>query len=231
MSWILIVETATDYCGVALSQNGTCITTRESTQPRSHAALLTVFMNECVQEAGLTFSGLDAIAVSNGPGSYTGLRVGLAAAKGVCFAVDKPLITVSTLEAMAAGLILEHASSGSRWWCPMLDARRMEVYTAVYDNQLQPVLEPVAKIMDADSFSDIIKDQYVTFFGNGMAKCRPLLEHFPGSSFDERAGVSLKGLSYRSLHYYNHSVFSDLNAAGPFYLKEFAGSKPPHLAG
>ena len=151
MPLILQLETATSVCAVALSIDGKTIAFKEETAQNIHASKLTLFISEVMEQAGIKFNDLDAIAVSKGPGSYTGLRIGVSTAKGLCFALDKPLIGINTLKMMATGFLAEHAGYEGLV-CPMIDARRMEVFTAVFDHQLTEVKATNAKIVDENSF-------------------------------------------------------------------------------
>src|SRR5690606_30494413 len=176
MSTILQIETATPVCSVAISVDGKTIALKEEKAPNIHAASLTLFIDEAMKAAKLTYADLDAIAVSKGPGSYTGLRIGVSTAKGLCFALDKPLIAINTLKMMANGYLLQHANFGGLT-CPMIDARRMEVFTAVFDHHLEEVEYTHAKIIDDKSFVLELQNNYVSFIGNGAEKCKDVIDN------------------------------------------------------
>src|SRR5579863_8964207 len=176
MSLILQIETATTVCSVALALNGEVLCLREVEQRNIHAEKITLFIDELLNDVGKSYSALDAVAVSSGPGSYTGLRIGVSVAKGLCFALDKPLIAVETLTAMADGLMEQRSiDNSSLLLCPMIDARRMEVFTAVFDTRGNKIKPTSAEIIDEDSFSDLLKDHQVIFFGDGAQKCAKVL--------------------------------------------------------
>jgi tRNA threonylcarbamoyladenosine biosynthesis protein TsaB len=189
MPTLLNIETATNVCSVALSCNGQLLSLRESSVKNAHSSVLTSFIEECFRSAGIKTSEIDAIAVSEGPGSYTGLRIGVATAKGLCYALDKPLIAIPTLKAMASGMLnsvlgTRHSLLGALL-CPMIDARRMEVFSSVFNSGLVEIRETIAEIIDAASFSDLLKENTIYFAGDGASKCKPFLEekenaYFPG---------------------------------------------------
>lgn len=246
MALILHIETATRICSVALSGNGSSLYMRESAAPNAHSSQVTLFINEVLKEAGAPVSSIDAIAVSMGPGSYTGLRIGVAAAKGLCYALDKPLIAVPTLEAMAYGMALTTDPStpgtdtdpspfapspwsGEDWGvglCPMLDAKRMEVYCAIYDRELREVMPTEAVIVNEDSFAGYLQKGIVTFGGDGAEKCRPLLEHHPNARFIGGFETSAKFMVPLAFERFNSGRFENLAYFEPFYLKEFVAGKP-----
>lgn len=216
---ILLIESSTSICSVALSRDGRIVALREVDESNRHAELLTVFCDEVVKEAGLTFDALDAIAVSKGPGSYTGLRIGVSAAKGICYALNKPLIAIGTLEAMADGMKPE-AQPGDLL-CPMLDARRMEVYCAIYDHEGNEI-EPVAPhILDENSFSILLAEKRIIFSGDGMPKAKEMLSKFPHAIFTNAGNCSAKHLMLRAEKKFLVKDFEDLAYFEPFYLKTF----------
>lgn len=229
MALILHIETATRICSVALARDGALISLRESSLHNVHSSKLTLFIEEAIQEAGIIFSDLDAIAVSKGPGSYTGLRIGVAAAKGLCYALDRPLIAVPTLQGMAEGMPLTPGlSSGGRGevLCPMLDARRMEVYCAMYDKDMREVRETEAVIVGEDSFAAELGKGIVVFGGEGADKCRPILEHFPNARFIIGFETSSKYMIRIALERFKAGSFENLAYFEPLYLKEFVAGKP-----
>ncbi|WP_379090461.1 tRNA (adenosine(37)-N6)-threonylcarbamoyltransferase complex dimerization subunit type 1 TsaB [Pedobacter sp. UC225_65] len=224
MATILQIETATPVCSVALAINGETIALKEQAAQNIHAASLTLFIEEVMQTAGLAYKDLDAIAVSKGPGSYTGLRIGVSTAKGLCFALDKPFIAIPTLQMMANGFLLQHPNYGGLI-CPMIDARRMEVFTAVYNNKLQEIEAVNAKIVDEKSFILELDQNYVTFIGDGAEKCMPVLDHqnahFSISNYNSAANMSsLAKLAF------DHQNFEDVAYFEPFYLKDFVFTTP-----
>jgi tRNA threonylcarbamoyladenosine biosynthesis protein TsaB len=223
VSIILNIETATDVCSVAVSKNGSILSLKESLEGKSHAALLTTFISECIKDAGTTFKDLDAVAVSKGPGSYTGLRIGVATAKGICYGSNKPLIAVGTLKAMAA-LRLKNHPGDQRLAVPMIDARRMEVYTAAFDHQLTMVMDVDAVILDENSF-DRIKSHIggLVLFGDGIAKARHLFENQFDIDDDSRA--SAEGVAAIAHQMFDKQAFTDTAYFEPFYLKDFGGKK------
>lgn len=231
MSNILLLETATRVCSVALLCNGNINSLRETTVENSHSQIITTFIAETLAEAGLSFAELNAVAVSKGPGSYTGLRIGVSTAKGLCYALGIPLISVGTLHAMAALIITENTPiiKGSLL-CPMIDARRMEVYTALYkfDSQNQVVnAEPVsAKIVDELSFGNELAKRKVYFFGDGAAKCIPVLGKIENAVFVDDFQVSAKGMAEIAQQKFNNAVFEDVAYFEPFYLKDFVATIP-----
>src|SRR5690606_34771726 len=169
--YILQLETATQVCAAAIAADGQTIARRDIDEPNVHASRLTVLVQALLQESGLTFADLHAVAVSKGPGSYTGLRIGVSVAKGFCYSTDLPLIAVSTLDAMAQGFAAAHpgAIAAEAWLCPMIDARRMEVYTSAYNRRLEQVRPVEARIIDHASFDDL-DGTPVTLFGSGADK-------------------------------------------------------------
>lgn len=224
MATILQIETATPVCSVALSKNGKTIALKEEAAQNIHASSLTLFIDAAMKMAGLSYADLDAIAVSKGPGSYTGLRIGVSTVKGLCFALDKPLIAVDTLKMMAQGF-LNQQTSFSGLVCPMIDARRMEVFTAVYDESLKES-EPVnAKIIDESSFGTLLDHNKITFIGDGAAKCKAVITSpnacFSDLNFNSAANMSeLADLAFKAAN------FEDVAYFEPFYLKDFVFTQP-----
>ena len=225
MALILQLETSTTSCSVALSFNGETIALKELNERNAHASHLSLFVKDVLAECGKTMSDLNAIAVSMGPGSYTGLRIGVSTAKGLCYALDIPLIAINTLEAMAHGLNAKSIYDFV-FYCPMIDARRMEVYTAVYNENLELILPTEAKIIDGDSFSDILKDQKMVFFGDGAMKCAETLDKNPNAVFIEDFVNSAKDLSEIAFEKFKNAEFEDVAYFEPYYLKDFLATQP-----
>ena len=214
MALILCLETATTNCSVAIAKDGNIITLREdATAGYSHAEKLHVFIEEVLQEAGLTQESLDAIAVSKGPGSYTGLRIGVSAAKGLCFALDKKLIAIPTLDVLAQQV------TDDRTIVPMLDARRMEVYSAVFNAEKKQIRETQAEILDPQSFEDY-KAQQITFIGNGVEKYKELCIH-EEAQFITNALPSSKEMAVLAETAFQQQRFEDVAYFVPYYLKDY----------
>lgn len=232
MAVILSIETATEVCSVALSDESGIVDYRESQGSNEHSALLAPFIDELMKSHSNVFSQLDAVAVSMGPGSYTGLRIGVSTAKGLCYALSKPLIAVSTLQAMAAHALMNEEFRTSlgpgTLLCPMIDARRMEVYCGLYDHSLQEVKPVDALIIDENSFRDILAP--VAFFGNGAAKCAEILIKRAGSLFPSDIKASAIAVAMLANRKFREGDFVDTAYFEPFYLKDFIAAKP-HVKG
>lgn len=222
MAIILLIETATKSCSVAVAQNGTVLVKKEIKEQNAHATAITLFIDEVISNAKLTYQQIDAVAVSKGPGSYTGLRIGVSTAKGLCYALNIPLIAVDTLQAMANGFVLHHNLNHSNaLFCPMIDARRMEVYCALFNISGSQISKTEAKIIDPQSFNDILSHKKVYFFGDGAAKCIDVLSaqsnaiilpDFINSAMDMSAVAHSKFIA---------NQFEDTAYFEPLYLKEF----------
>lgn len=224
MSTILQLETATSVCAVALSINGKTVASKEETAPNIHASKLTLFIDEVMKQAGLAYSDLDAIGVSKGPGSYTGLRIGVSTAKGLCFALDKPLIAINTLSMMTAGFLAAFPDY-TGLICPMIDARRMEVFTAVFDHHLNEVEATHAKIIDEASFLDVLTQHEITFIGNGAEKCSSIIQH-PNAKFSVVNFNKASNMSSQANEVFTGKKFEDVAYFEPFYLKDFVFTVP-----
>lgn len=226
MSLILQIETATQTCSVALAENGELLNVIEKTDRNIHASNITLFIEELLKLSNKNINDLDAVAVSMGPGSYTGLRIGVSAAKGLCYALDIPLIAVNTLEAMASGFKSKCFSvKPGTLFCPMIDARRMEVYCSVFDGDLK-VLQPTeAKIIDGSSFIDVLDKHMVYFFGDGAAKCEDVLSLHPNARVIDDSQNSAKDLTLTSFEKFLKKDFVDVAYFEPFYLKDFVAGK------
>jgi len=231
---ILHIESSTELCSVALSQGSRCVAFRDDSEGRNHSSLLTVFVDDILNTQGVSAKDLDAVAFSSGPGSYTGLRIGLSAAKGLCFGGDLPLIAVPTLQAMSVGFALQKEMLLSHplgivddgaLLCPMIDARRMEVYTGLYDMDGREIEAVSAEIITEQSFSVWLERGRVYFFGNGAAKCRSTISHV-NAVFVESFAHSSQYMIPFALRAYNDKQFVDTAYFEPYYLKDFiAGSK------
>lgn len=227
MSLILQLETATASCSVALTENGQVLAVKEKNERNIHAEVITLFIQEVLALSGKSNADIDAVAVSSGPGSYTGLRIGVSTAKGLCFALDKPLIAVQTLKAMADGMLqqLQLPHGSNTLLCPMIDARRMEVFTAVFDAKGQQVNATEAKIIDQDSFADLLNQHEIIFFGDGAEKCRETLTH-PNARIVSTFVNSAAHLTEQATAKLNAVDFEDVAYFEPYYLKDFiAGQK------
>lgn len=216
---ILLLETATTTCSVALAQNGSIIALKEVNERNIHASHITLFIEEVMFAANKKYSDLHAIAISKGPGSYTGLRIGVSTAKGLCYALDIPLIGIDTIEAMASGFTEFFNIPDSSLLIPMLDARRMEVYTGIYRNDLSIVESVSAKIIDKDSFN-VYNDQSLFLFGDGADKFRALFADQPEINFIDFS-TSASHLNALALKKFRDSDFENLAYFEPFYLKDF----------
>ncbi len=227
MAKILNIETSTRVCSVALSVNGKIVSIHESFTQNSHSELISLLSQKVVSEAGLKFTELDAVSVSKGPGSYTGLRIGVSTAKGYCYGLDIPLISVGTLAAMAVGIKnrLDN-NDGSTLICPMIDARRMEVYTALFSDELAEIEAVSAKIIDGESFNEYLSKQKLVFAGDGATKCKEVLNHQTNAIFIDDFHPSAKYLSEISEQKYKNQDFEDTAYFEPFYLKEFVAGIP-----
>lgn len=256
-STILLIETSTELCSVALGENGAVTAYRESSVPKSHASMTAVFIDEVLKDRGIAAKDLSAVCVSEGPGSYTGLRVGVSTAKGLCFGAKLPLLSVGTLEILVNQAVCscihpaansktqtevndcplqvigsktqtedncgyENEAAGIDYIVPMIDARRMEVYTAVFNGEGKRLTDTEAKIIDENSFADILGQGKVLFIGDGAEKCRSAITHpnalfcstFPkASAMAELAGTELKEKRFKDVAYFE-----------PFYLKEFVAT-------
>ena len=224
---ILCLETSTKACSVALGKNGKLLALKESVDEQySHAENLTLYIEDACKQANIRLKDVDAIAVSKGPGSFTGLRIGVSAAKGLCYALDKPLIAINSLEAMAAGCVNLKAPTGNpkSLFCPMIDARRMEVYCAVYDEKMNELKKTSADIIDADSFSDLLQKGKVCFFGDGAEKCKGAISH-PNAIFLEGVNPSAQFMLPIAERYFSEKKFEDVAYFEPFYLKDFFDTK------
>lgn len=225
MALILSIETGTDICSVALANDGELMALRESDEGRDHAKKVALFVDELLRETGVQPSDLDAIAVGKGPGSYTGLRIGVSFAKGMCYALDIPLIAIGSLDALTevaredydAGILdIEEEEWAKAKLCPLVDARRMEVYAEVFDNEGKALTGVAAEVVTEDSFKEWRKDKFV-IFGNGAKKCTELLSDaiFVDIAPSARGIVRLAEESFKA------QKFEDLAYFEPFYLKEF----------
>ena len=224
MVTILQIETATQVCSAAIAVNGETVALIELAAQNIHAGSLTLFIDEVIKEAGIAYADLDAVAVSKGPGSYTGLRIGVSTAKGICFATDKPLIAVDTLGMMAKGF-LEANPSYTGLVCPMIDARRMEVFTALYDVNLREVLPVTAKIIDEYAYQDELAAHHITFIGDGAMKCSETILS-PNASFSDLNFNSAANISVLAYQLFNDQGFVDVAYFEPYYLKDFIITAP-----
>jgi len=229
MALILQLETATTSCSVALALDGKVIACKELQEKNIHASHITLFIQQVIEEAGKSLTDMDAVAVSMGPGSYTGLRIGVSTAKGLCYALDIPLIAINTLQSMANGMISSGKFDNNFFlYCPMIDARRMEVYTAVYDLHLNEIHTIQAKIIENDSFDELLKNNKIVFFGDGAFKCHDILDN-PNALILSDFINSAKDMSSLALEKFKKQDFEDIAYFEPFYLKDFIFIKPRTL--
>jgi len=224
MSLILSLETTTNVCSVAIHQEGKLVASKENHASQSHSRLLAVFIKDILVELDLQASQLDAIAVSQGPGSYTGIRIGVSTAKGLCYALSKPLISVNTLLAMAYG-VNKYAYEENVVLCPMIDARRMEVYTLAMDTKAKILMEATPLIIDEKSFSNLLTNNKVVFFGNGAPKCKNIITH-TNAYFVNSVEASAVQVGLIAYDYFIQKKFEDLAYFEPAYLKEYRIGKP-----
>lgn len=226
MALILSIETGTDICSVALANDGELMALRESDEGRDHAKKVALFVDELLRETGVQPSDIDAIAVGKGPGSYTGLRIGVSFAKGMCYALDIPLIAIGSLDALAevaredfeAGILdIEEEDWTKAKLCPMVDARRMEVYAQVFDVEGRAQSDVVAEVVTEESFSEWRSKGKFVIFGNGAKKCAEMLP----DAIIEDVVPSARGIVRLAEEAFNAGKFEDLAYFEPFYLKDF----------
>ena len=224
MSLILQIETATTSCSVALAKDGQVLAFQEIDQRNIHAEVITLFIDQLLKQTNTAYTDIDAVAVSCGPGSYTGLRIGVSTAKGLCFALDKPLIAVNTLAAMAKG-ITNDLMDADMLLCPMIDARRMEVFTAIYSITGAVIKPTAAEIIDENSFADILATNSVMFFGDGAEKCGDYLGRNPNAIIKPGFINSAVHLSEIAAAKFEKAEFEDVAYFEPYYLKDFIAGK------
>lgn len=219
MALVLLIETSASVCSAGLSLDGKIIAIREENIPNRHAELLSVFCEELLKETDYATKDLMAVAVGGGPGSYTGLRIGTSTAKGYCFALNIPLISVSTLQAIAHGMRSE-ASEGDLL-CPMIDARRMEVYSSIFTTELLTLESTQPVVLDENSYATVLKDKIVWFSGDGMEKARELLSKHKNARFTSTGIHSVKNMAELAETKFQQQEFENLAYYVPFYLKTF----------
>lgn len=220
---ILCLETATPSCSVALIHNGEVLACEEDPKGQNHSEKITLFIDSVMKKAGISYNDLDAVAVSMGPGSYTGLRIGVSTAKGLCYAVSKPLIAIPTLEAMAYG---GKTVVNNGFWVPMIDARRMEVYAAIFDENINKIKDTEAVIIDENSFSDLKKDHHIYLFGDGADKCAELFANDDKITVIKEFYCSAKYMNVIAQRKLDAKDFVDVAYFEPFYLKDFVPGTP-----
>lgn len=223
MALILNIDTSTSVCSVALCKEGKVIALKENNEGLNHSVLLGTYTDSILKENNLTVAQLDAISISMGPGSYTGLRIGVSLSKGLCFGAGKPLIAVNTLQALAQSVSTRIKEDA--WYCPMIDARRMEVYTAFFDNENRIIMETKAEIIDATSFADILATHKVYFFGDGSNKIKDTLTS-PNACYLDGIETSATNMAVISEQKFKAGQFEDIAYFEPFYLKDFIATTP-----
>ena len=235
---ILCIETSTAVCSVALVNNGNVIALRESLDGQNHAEKITIFIDEVMKEANLSYKDLDAVATSMGPGSYTGLRIGVSTAKGLCYAMEKPLIAIDTLAAMAYGFkdtktprhqdteLTDNGQQPTAILCPMIDARRMEVYSAFFNEELEKVSETEAVIVDENSFMELKQNNHLYLFGDGADKLASLFENDENITVVEKFHCSAAYMAKLADKAFKNNDFVDTAYFEPFYLKNFVPGMP-----
>ena len=228
MACILSIETSTDVCSVAMSENGQCIFKQEDHGGPNHAVSLGVYIDEALSFTDNHAIPLGAVAVSCGPGSYTGLRIGVSMAKGVCYGRNVPLLAVPTLEVMCVPVLLNHEIEEDALLCPRIDARRMEVYSAIYNRALKEQRETRADVVDADTYREYLDRRPVYFFGNGAAKCMETINH-PNARLIEGIEPLAKYMFPLAERKWVQEEYEDLAYYVPFYLKDFVAKMPKKL--
>ena len=245
---ILCLETSTAVCSVALVENGNVVALRESLDGQNHAEKITLFIDEVMKEAGIAYKDLDAVATSMGPGSYTGLRIGVSTAKGLCYAMEKPLIAIDTLAAMACGfndaetqrgkvtelMVGVNSQSQSQGQsqqptailCPMIDARRMEVYTAFFNEKLERTSETEALVIDENSFMELKQNNHLYLFGDGADKLAALFQNDENITVVEKFHCSAAYMARLADEAFTNKQFVDTAYFEPFYLKNFVPGMP-----
>lgn len=228
---ILCIETATAVCSVALIGASKYSVEKTSLNNNDHSTQLHLMIEGLLWGSGYNFTDLTAVAVSRGPGSYTGLRIGASAAKGYCFALNIPLIACDTLQVMAAGFIVQNPDiTGETLLCPMIDARRMEVFTALYDIEANPVSPVSATIINQQALLGEAGNRKVYFFGDGAAKCVPMFAERENWFFSEQFRISAANMAQLSAYRFKNQIFEDVAYFEPFYFKDFIAGKP-HVKG
>ena len=221
-----MIETATEVCSVALAFDGRLISLRETDKGNSHSANVAVFIDEVLKEVKKTPKDLDAVAVSKGPGSYTGLRIGVSSAKGLSYGLGIPLISIETLKAMTYGVLKNNIIDKNALFCPMIDARRMEVYSAFYNANLLQIREVQADIVDETTYLEYLEKYSIYFFGNGSEKCKDILLQHSNAHFIEDIHLSSTYMIELAEEKYKQQEFENAAYFEPFYLKDFIAAKP-----
>ena len=219
MAYLLHIESSSTVCSVAISNDDKLIAIKELNNGYTHAENLHVYIEQLLKEVSLQAKDLSAISVSSGPGSYTGLRIGFSAAKGLAYALQIPIITVDTLKALSA--IAINKANKEAFYCPLLDARRMEVYTALYDNNLNETLSVRALVLNEENIQVFNQNKNIYFFGDGMSKAKNLLQTLPNIYFIENITASASSMIGLAFQKYKVQDFADIAYVEPNYLKEF----------
>ena len=223
MSLLLSIETSSEVGSIAIHKEGELIFYKENLREKSHSENIAQLIKSAYDELGLLISETEYVAISKGPGSYTGLRIGTSIAKGICYGSDASLISVGTLEAMAAEYLSDNPVK--KVLCPMLDARRMEVYCQLFDSEMEPITPVEARVIDEHSFQEILKEGGVVFFGSGSTKCESIIKH-SNASFDGGRYPKASFIGHIALSKIRAGEFEDVAYFEPFYLKEFIAKKP-----
>ncbi|WP_321310769.1 tRNA (adenosine(37)-N6)-threonylcarbamoyltransferase complex dimerization subunit type 1 TsaB [Marinifilum fragile] len=231
MALLLNIETSTAICSVALGKDGNLLALKENKEGMKHASHLTVFIENILKENNLSTADLDGVAISMGPGSYTGLRIGVSTAKGICYGAGIPLIAVSTLQSMTKALQNNSDLSSvvknqeKALFCPMIDARRMEVYTAFYNAKTELVKDISADIIDENSFTNELSEKEIIFFGDGSGKCKNVIANENGIFLDD-VNATAVGMIELAEDKFNKNELEDVAYFEPFYLKDFVATTP-----
>ena len=224
MAVIISIETSTNVCSASLSQDGRVLASKENREGQNHAVLLGQYVKDLIEEADKRKLKIEAIAVSCGPGSYTGLRIGVSTAKGVCYGKDLKLISVSTLKTMAKQVLRNDSVEDDAWLCPMIDARRMEVYTTFFDKKLNEQKPISADIIDENSYAEILSSKKVYAFGNGAEKCKNTLKSENLTYIDGIVPLA-SDMAELAEEKFKKGEFEDVAYFEPYYLKEFVATQ------
>lgn len=232
MGLILNIETATTVCSVSIAKDGELLAVKEQNGDYSHSENLTLFIQDVCWQSKIKLSDIEAVAVSKGPGSYTGLRIGVSTAKGLCYSLNKPLIAINTLQHLALSVSEKYRSypqnyenSADTLFCPMLDARRMEVYCAVYDIFNKEIIPTAAEIINEQSFTDLLRSAQLVFFGDGAAKCKDILSANTNALFVDDVIPSSTNMIPLSESAFSNNKFENVAYFEPLYLKDFMVGK------